>query len=288
MLHRNTKSTNDSYRMLVTDLDGTLLTEDKQVLDIDREAVSALRELGVHVTIATGRLYSGVEPVAETIEVEDIVACLNGSEMVDTRDGSSLLRRILPLEERRTIRQRLRSSTIETVLFASRTIYHGTSSTGLVDRFSSWSEKFDDVGDVFDSAVWDAEDDVLAVVGIGPRDEVLGIGEELRSHVGEEREVLSVPSPRSDSGFLMVRDNRQDKGIALRQLAKRRDLTENQVVCVGDWVNDIPMLESGALSFAMGGTDPWLQGSANHVLETHREKGGAIAEIARRVWDVDI
>lgn len=288
MMHRNVKSTAHRYKMLVTDLDGTLLTKDKRVVEIDKLAVQALHELGVHVTIATGRLFSGTGHVALDLEIDDMVACMNGSDLVDPDSGASFFRRVLPVDERTQIRERLRRSTIETTLFGSRAIHYGTSSQRLVDQFRSWSDDFENVGDIFESPIWGLKDEVLAVVGVGPRDEVIAVGEELRALLHGDREVLSIPSLRDDSGFLMIRDRREDKGTALRELASRRSIAEDAVVCVGDWINDLPMLESEALSFAMGGTSHWLGDSADHELEAKRETGGAIAEIARRVWDVDI
>lgn len=288
MLYRNLKSTADQYRMLVTDLDGTLLTSEKSITPDDRAAIVALRAIGVHVTIATGRLYSAAAPIADALEIDDLIACMNGSDLIDHRDGQSRFSRFLPVAERARMRERLRESSIETLLFASRSIHHGSSAREIIDRFRSWSGEFDDVGDVFASPIWDDDNDVLAVVGHGRRDEIFAIGDDLRGCLGDEREVFTMPSLRDDTGLLMIRDRREDKGTALRALAADRAIKESEVVCVGDWVNDLPMLQSQALSFSMGGTARWLGRAADHELDARRDAGGAIAEIARRVWGVAV
>src|SRR5699024_10038545 len=104
-------------------------------------------------------------------------------------------------------------------------------------------------------------------------------------------EILAFPAwPRKEGdeehGIFMLRDKRENKGRALRRMAKAHGLTEDQVVCVGDWLNDVPMLETDALSFAMAGTPDWMHKAAKHTTHTHTKDGGVVAELAERVWGI--
>ena len=80
-----------SYRLLAVDLDGTLYSRDGRIVERDRTAIARVAARGVNVAIVTGRLYSGSREAAQTIGIRGPIACVNGSQVVDTRDGRDLV-----------------------------------------------------------------------------------------------------------------------------------------------------------------------------------------------------
>ena len=71
-----------SYKLCAVDLDGTLLDPNGAAHDKDLRALKALMSEGLHVTIVTGRLYSGTRPTAEALGIRGPVACVDGSHIV--------------------------------------------------------------------------------------------------------------------------------------------------------------------------------------------------------------
>src|SRR6187401_2386376 len=80
-----------TYRLLALDLDGTLLRRDHSVDERDVAAIRELQAAGVTVTIATGRLRSGAEGAARACSIEGVIACLEGSHLVELATGTTLL-----------------------------------------------------------------------------------------------------------------------------------------------------------------------------------------------------
>lgn len=280
----------DHYKLLILDLDGTTLTRDGEVADVDVAAAEALREQGVTVTIATGRLYGGTIDHAETLGVTSSIACMNGAEMLDTRSGLVLSGNYLPNEVAVSARETLQGLDVATSLFSSWDIHHCATATPYRKYLETWSRHFREWDDVYLSPAWEAEQRLLAVVATGPMASIQRAADALNPQLDQELfEILAFPSGKDDRGMFMLRDRRENKGTALRRMAQELGIDETQAVCVGDWANDVPMLQTNALSFAMANTPDWMQAAAKHSTRTRTaEDGGVVAELAERVWGVRV
>lgn len=279
------------YRMLILDLDRTLLTRDLDVAPVDIRAAQALREMGVTVTIATGRLYGGTRSVAGLLGVEGIVATMNGSEIVDTTNDEVIIGNYIPKDALEVVRRSLRDAGIETLsLFASDCIHACEALTPYVDHVRMWCDKLQFWGDFYGASVWEREPRPLAVWAVGEEAILQRVADRIREEVDTSIfEVLCFTSELLDRAVLIFRDQREDKGTALRRLATIQGVLPEQCVCVGDWLNDVPMLRTEALSYAMGGTPQWLHQYADRIAQTQSHAdGGIVAELARSVWGLDI
>lgn len=281
----------DHYRMLILDLDGTALDRDRTLTGRDVMAAQALQEAGVHVTIATGRLYGGTAEHAQTLGVVGSIACMNGAENLDAKTGEVLSANYLPNDIALQAREALSQLDLATSLFSSWTIHHSPDSQRFKKYLRTWSSYFHEWSNVFDAPQWHEDKKLLAVVATGRMGAVREAEAALTPLLNPDlHEVLAFETTVDpDRGFFMLRDKREDKGTSLRRMADELGIDETQVVCVGDWMNDLPMLTTGALSFAMGGTPDWVQKAAKHVARTPTgQDGGVIAELAERVWGIRV
>lgn len=266
--------------MLVLDLDGTTLRGDKTVAPEDVAAAHALRRHGVHVTIATGRLFTGTRPVARQLGVDGRVAVMNGSELVDVQSGAAHHGHYLPPAAQVHVREVLARHGVSTFLYHSRRIHYAHQDAHLARYLGTWSPELHGHDDVGQAADW-AADDVVAVCAAGAADDVHAAEAAFELPDGYGTELFDT---WSGSRFMKVRSAVEDKGTAVVRLAAERGLRPEDVVVVGDWTNDLPMFAAAGLSFAMGGSH--VQGAADAVLDAPMHGGGAIAEVARRVWGV--
>ncbi len=272
------------YRMLVLDLDGTTLTgPDHQIAPRDRAAVAALLARGVAVTIATGRLFSGSQWVAEALGLRGSIAVMDGSELVDAESGAVRSGRYLEPRAREEIRARLRHSGLATFVFGSREIHYGAADTQLRSYLGIWTDSLLAHRDVF--AV-DWPDDTLCVGAVGEEADVHAALAHLDEALGHP--LGSEAWPTSRGHFLTVRDRVENKGTAVGHLARERGIDPADTVAIGDWVNDHSLLSAAGLGFAMGHAPESVRRAADHVLRATRKEGGGIAEVARRVWGVEV
>lgn len=243
----------------------------------------ALREEGIAVTIATGRLYTGTDWVARALGVRGTVAVMNGSELVDVDSDRATHGAYFEASARQTAREILVRHRLPTFLFASRRIHYGRFHDRYAPYLSVWTEELSDHPDVFEAEAWEESQDLLAIGLLGPSLRIEAAREELASSI-PGLDVFVFPSPDGET-FLKARYGSDDKGTALRRLAADRGLGVEEVVAVGDWLNDVPMLQIAGRSFAMGHARPEVRQAAHEVLEASRD-GGAVAEIAEKVWGI--
>lgn len=268
----------DRLRMLVVDLDGTALRGRDVLVDEDLEAAARLRAAGIAVTIATGRLVGGTAWVARELGVQGGFAVMNGSARFDL-SGRRHHHNALGPELLARLDEQVRSRELGGFLFRSHSVHLEHDHAHHRDYLAVWTDEVL----ASDEHDWTRED-VLAVGVVG--------GEHQREQVRDlaafldDEHALEVVGFDTYGGepFLSVRNAHDDKGTALEAMAAERGLQPDQVVAVGDWWNDVPMLRRAGYSFAMREAAGGATEAADAVLSARRGHGGAIAEIAQRVW----
>ena len=86
-------------RLLALDIDGTLLDSHGQIPEANREAIARAIDAGVEVALATGRRYDFARPIFEQLPAPLTLILSNGA-IVKTRDGETLMRQLLPRDDR--------------------------------------------------------------------------------------------------------------------------------------------------------------------------------------------
>jgi hydroxymethylpyrimidine pyrophosphatase-like HAD family hydrolase len=81
---------------------------------------------------------------------------------------------------------------------------------------------------------------------------------------------------------MVVRTAGVDKGTAIEWIARHHGVTLAEVVVVGDWLNDVPMMKAAGRSFAMAQSPAAVKAAATDVLAADTWSGGGIAEAAER------
>ncbi len=276
----------DFPKMLVLDLDGTLLDRFHRVQQRDRDAISALQRAGIVVTIATGRLYSGTRQIARSVGIRAPLACMNGNELVDPVHDRSLLSYTVPLSARRLAARVAIRNGLTPVLFASRAVHVCEAAAPWMHYLRDWSGNFVTHEDAVDAAAWERATDALAVALSGTAAGTALAERELAAGLPEGIITIGYQSLRAQRSVLLVRDQRGSKGRAIAELASHHGLSTDQVVAVGDWMNDLSMLVAAGTSFAMGGAPEPVQAAATATLDAQARDGGAVAEIAERVWGI--
>ena len=274
------------YKMLVLDLDGTALKWGNQLDPADIEAAHALQDAGVHVTIATGRLYGGTRWVGEALGVRGSVAVMNGSERIAIEDHRRVQRAALPAHAMGLVRAVLADRGLSAFLFRSEGIEHDERDAQHTPYLGIWTPELTAHPELYGIPHWDLGD-TLAVGALGDHDAVEaahGVLHEALTDAGIDTVGMRRFDTFTGERFMKIRDKRVDKGTAIEALAAERGLTAEQTVVIGDWTNDLPMLERAGLSFAMGESIQQVQDTADAVLESKRGEGGAVAEVAKKVF----
>ena len=278
-------------KLLAVDLDGTLLGTTGRPHDRDVRALRAAVAAGVRVSIVTGRLYSGSREFVELLGLHGPMACADGSHIVRARDHETLLHVGVRGAEARTLRDAFERATVATFVFARDSVGHDVSGVPFLDYVTTWSNDVRAAADVYRHDLWDAEDGVTAVVAVGTREQITGVVRELEQHLPTAVMVAAFAMRRgihAGRWAMIVRGSGCTKGTAIRWIAAHEGVPLEETVCVGDWINDVPMFEVAGRSFVMGQAPDEVKARATDVMEHTHEAGGGVAHALREAFGVDV
>lgn len=267
-----------AYKLLAVDLDGTLLDAAGIPHAADVRAMQALAARGVAVTIVTGRLYSGTRPTAEILGIRGPVGCVDGSQLVSTETHRTLFHHGFHGEAATKLRDAMAASGAALFLFAQDQVVHDALGTRYLDYVSTWSTAILPTRSVATHAYWAEDEGVTALVAVGTAGQIHDAVISIQSALGDAAQVASFPTRRMENTWgMVVRAAGGNKGSALRWLADHHGIRVEETVCVGDWLNDLPMFEVAGRSFAMGQAPDALKAAATDHLEETADEGGGIA-----------
>jgi Cof subfamily protein (haloacid dehalogenase superfamily) len=251
----------------------------------DKKAVAALIDRGVHVSICTGRMYSGTREIARSIGVDGPVGCLDGSQVVHAGDDSTLASHPIAKDLTEPIRQTLREFDPVTFLFSDDTILHDGRGDPYLSFVGLWSKRALRLGNVLDSDHFREDRTVAALVSLGDQNQIRGAASRLLESLADQVQIgLFNVRPRDTEApwGMVVRAAGVSKATALARIAEHYGVSIEETVAVGDWVNDISMLRAAGRSFAMAQAPDEVVASATDVLEADAVAGGGIEEAALR------
>lgn len=270
-----------SIKLLAVDLDGTLLDSAGRPHAQDVRALRAASDAGIQVTIVTGRLYSGTRASAAALGLRGPLACADGSHVVRAEDHETLVHLGLRGAAAAAMRDSLEAHGAAGFLFVRERIVHDGRGDPFVDYVRLWSSDIERTADLTAHQAWsDASDPhgVTAVVAVGTEEQIRRTCEGMRLGAGDEAQIVSFPVRRVQGMWgLVARGAGGTKGTALHWIADHHGIPHEATACVGDWMNDIPMMQAAGRSFAMGQAPDEVKAHATVVLAETSEKGGGIA-----------
>jgi hydroxymethylpyrimidine pyrophosphatase-like HAD family hydrolase len=278
-------------RLLAVDLDGTLLDSTGKPHAKDVRAIHAALAAGIPVSIVTGRLYSGTRGTVEVLGLRGAVACADGSHLVRASDHTTLLHIGVRDVQAERVRAAFARARVATFVFARDAIGHDPTGSPFVDYVATWSSDVRVVEDVFRHELWSAEEGITAVVAVGPKDAVTSVVAELYRELPGVVIAAAFPMRRGNHVGLwamIVRSSVGTKGTALTWIARHEGVELADTVCVGDWINDVPMFEVAGRSFVMGQAPPEVKARATDQLPMTSDHGGGVAHALREAFGIDV
>jgi len=274
-------------KLLAVDLDGTLLDPKGEPHARDVAAIHAAMAAGVRVTIVTGRLYSGTRAFVRQLGLHGPVGCADGNHLVRGRDDQTLLHIAVRGPSSATLRDAFARHGPATFVFAQDAIGHDAEGAPYVDYVATWSRDIRVRPDVFGHELWTVAEGVTAVVGVGTQEQIRGVATDLGRDLPHEVLIATFPMRRgahAGGWAMIVRAAGGTKGTAMRWIAEHERVPLENTVCVGDWINDVPMFEVAGRSFAMGQAPVEVKNRASDVLDQTSEQGGGVAAAIEKAF----
>ncbi|MFE3990578.1 Cof-type HAD-IIB family hydrolase [Streptomyces goshikiensis] len=259
-------------RLIATDLDGTLLRDDKSVSPRTVAALAAAEEAGIEVFFVTGRPARWMDVVADHVHGHGLAICANGAAVVDLHAGREFVQvRALPRSTALTVVNALRAAAPGTSFAVERT-------TG-INYEPNYPPFFQDPGATVATAekLLHEEPDTTAapVLKLLAHHSELSPDEFLRlarSAAGDHASITR----SSPTALLEISGLGISKASTLELCCAERGISPAEVVAFGDMPNDVEMLRWAGTSYAMGNAHPDVIAAASGRTVANNEDGVAV------------
>jgi Cof subfamily protein (haloacid dehalogenase superfamily) len=262
------------YKLLALDLDGTVVGADLIIPASVRAGVQRLQANGVHVTIATGRMYGAALPFARQLDIRDPIICYQGALLRHPQSGEIYAHITMPGEPAAEAAAVLIAKDIFVVAYINETLYVAAQRPEL-DLYLRFHPEQTEVV---------IEPNLPELIAAHSPTKILFVAEP--DLVGRTLAELApqfagrLDTTRSHELFGELTAIEVSKGAMLAKLAEQLGIAREEVVAIGDQENDISMIRWAGLGLAMGNAIPAVRAIAAEVLPSITEAGVAYA-IAR-------
>src|SRR5215475_11294259 len=256
-------------KLLISDVDGTLVTKDKVLTSRAREAVEQLRSAGIQFTITSSRPPRGMAMLAEALQLKVPIAAFNGGMFVES-DLTTVL-------EQLTIPLGIATQVVDYLLHEGLDVWVYSGGNWYVRRLDAPHVAHEQQTVQFAPSVVDELHSVLN----GPV-KIAGVTDDTplmaRSEAELRRQVGSFVSASSSQPYYIDFTHRDaNKGMVVRMASNYFGIPTSQIAVIGDGLNDILMFANAGLSIAMGNAAPEVQRMARYVTRSNEEDGFADA-----------
>jgi Cof subfamily protein (haloacid dehalogenase superfamily) len=254
--------------LVISDVDGTLLTKDKVLTARARAAVRAIHEAGIAFAITSGRPPRGMAMLVEPLSLTTPIGGFNGAIFVRP-DMSIIEEHIFAVECAQEAIEIILKAGLDAWVYAGADWLIRDSHAPHVEH-EQWVVKFapkvvGDLGAGLEQAV--------KITGISDdHDNVARCERALRKQLGTRASIV-----RSQPYYIDVTHPDANKGVVVDTLSKVLSIPPDRILTVGDMPSDTLMFRESGISIAMGNAEPDVKAKARFVADSYEDEGFAKA-----------
>ena len=250
-------------KLVATDIDGTLVKWDTSVSGGVKDCIKKLQENGVKVVLVTGRMHCATKHLRDELGLNSPVVSYQGGLIKDS-DGKTLYQENLDSDYAKEIINWAHKNDVHLNLYIDDKLN--------VEKDDDCVKRYTDGKFVpytvcpFESLKIENVNKILAI-DYGNAERVTGWISELQAKFPELYIVKSTPF------FCEIGSPMAKKSLGVEFLAKHWNLSQDEILTIGDQNNDIELLKAGGVKVAMGNATPELKECANYITDSVENDG---------------
>jgi Cof subfamily protein (haloacid dehalogenase superfamily) len=259
------------YKMLVLDMDDTLLNDDHTISNENKVMLAKAKELGVHIVLASGRPTPAMIAYAKELQLDNsYMISYNGAVITDLKEDKIIFEQTLSQEQIHELYDYSLKSKTHIITYVNGKIVSETD--------SEYIEIEKNITGLTHNKVVSFKEEVQSSA-------VKCILLEEPSYLKEVEKDLKAAMPHlsvsmSKPFFLEVAQNGIDKGASIKFLAEKLDIHQSEIIAVGNAGNDLTMIEYAGLGVWVDNVDPELRDKGDFIVASNNDHG--VAEVVRR------
>jgi Cof subfamily protein (haloacid dehalogenase superfamily) len=256
-------------RLLLADVDGTLVTQEKLLTEQAAAAAQELRDAGITLALTSGRPPRGMSMLIAPLKLEGAIAGFNGGVFVNP-DLSVIESHLLDAATAKETLALILDQKLDAWLYTETEWLIRDSEAAHVAR-ETWTVKFDAkvVPSFTDAHLADA----VKIVGVSDDLGSVAACEKLAQQKLGQR----ASAARSQPYYLDVTSPQANKGEVVTMLARLQGIAPDQIATIGDMPNDVLMFRKSGFSIAMGNSSDEVKAQASAVTDSNENEGFAKA-----------
>lgn len=255
------------YKMIVTDLDDTLLNSEGKISKEDKEMIMEAQRRGIKFVLASGRPTFAMRKLAEELELDrygSYILSYNGGVITCCESQEELLNESLKKEDLHRLYEFSKEHKVHIITYLGDEII-SESESEYIDVEVNLTGMNHKLVCCFKEAV---DQEAIKCIMLEEPSYLKEVESKLKENLGEEYSIaISKPF------FLEVTKKGIDKGNSILKLAERLGIRSDEIIAVGDSYNDISMLKVAGKSVAVENAKPEIKAMVDYIT-TSNEKGG--------------
>ncbi|HKL12552.1 MAG TPA: HAD family hydrolase [Halanaerobiales bacterium] len=257
------------YKLVVIDLDNTLLNTEHKISSKNKEVIKMVQNKGTEVLIATGRMYVSAEPYIKELTLKNEAIVYNGAMVKDIKSGQIKYHKPIDKKVARKIIKDVKEQGLHINLYQNDQLY--------VDQDNEYKKRYEEVSGIkalqVDNLVeFDFNDPTKLLIIEDDPEKHSYYQHYLRDKYGHEIDVTE-----SKHYFIEVGAKGVNKGKTLQQISQDKQIDQQEIIAIGDSYNDIEMISFAGTGIAMNNAAEAVKEKADLIAPHHENDG--VAEI---------
>lgn len=261
------------YKMLVLDMDDTLLTDDHKISELNKKVLLEAQAKGVYVVLASGRPTSAMTAYAKELELDlndSYIISFNGAIISKVKDDLVLFEQKLTVKQIHELYDYSVKKKTHIITYLDNEIISETDSEYIeIEKEITGLAHLKVPG--FKDAV--SEPAVKCILLAEPS-YLKGLEQDLKLAMPHLSIAMSKPF------FLEAAQNGIDKAASIKILAEKLNIQQSEIIAVGNAGNDLTMIEYAGLGVWVDNVTPELRDRANVIVASNNDDG--VAEVVQR------
>lgn len=262
-----------NYKMLVVDMDDTLLTDNHEISRENKEMLLRAQEMGVYVVLASGRPTSAMIEFAKELQCDvnnSFMISFNGSVITDLKEDKILFEHSLTKEQIHSLYDFSQQNNTHIITYIDGQIISERHSEYIDIEKNITGLKLNIVSSFKDTVTTSAVKCIL----LEEPEYLKGIESVLKAAMPDLSICMSKPF------FLEAAPNGIDKGASIKILAEKLNIQQTEIIAVGNAGNDLTMVQYAGLGVWVDNVDAELRHHADVIVASNNNHG--VAEVVRR------
>ena len=281
------------YKFVAIDLDGTLLNSYGNISENNKKAIKKASEKGTKIVLTSGRGAMSVRNFALEIGADEYIICGNGSTIYDLQKNELIYDKFLSQKKVLQLIQICEENSFYYSIYTTDSIITKSLNYNVLFYHQENANKPDNkktnihlVQNIYDYIANREKEDYIKITICDENNIIFGsMLKKLKKikgidvldvgHMSKKSRKSGTEEYTMEYFYTEVTSQNVDKWSAIRFLIEKLGIKEEEVIAIGDNMNDKTMLENAGLGVAMGNSAPYIQEMAKIVTDSNNEDGVA-------------